>query len=288
MVAPIAASTSDVIVVGGGIIGCAVAHALARERVSVTLLERDVVAAHASGAAAGMLLPVGEATGPGPFLEWGLRSLELYAELVPELREHSGVDPEYRVSGALYVAATEDRARVLRERPVLVKEDGLEWLDAKSARGAEPALAPEVCGALWSPREGHVRSPLMVRALACAAELLGARIESGVRVNGLERQGSRVTGVHTSAGGFSAEHVIVCTGAWASSCAGWLDADWKLPVEPVRGQALSLAASRPPLHSIVAGESVYLVPRRDATVTVGATQERVGFACEVTARGVGE
>jgi glycine oxidase len=277
--------TADVIVVGGGAVGCAAAFELTREGLRVVLLERDDLASQASGAAAGMLLPAGEAGGHGPFLTWGVRSLGLFPELVAELRERSGVDPEYEACGALYVATSQRQAAALRARGAELPELEFEWLEAEAARDAEPQLAPDLAGVLWSPREANVRSPLLTRAFAGAAIQLGARIETGVAALGLLRDGSRVTGVRTTAGDWSGAHVVACMGSWASACATWLDAPFQLPIEPVRGQIVSLE-SRSPLRSMIASDESYLVPKRDGSVVVGSTEERAGFDCRVTAEGI--
>ena len=107
-------NTPDVIVVGGGAVGCAVAYFLAREGARVTLLERDDLAAHASGAAAGMLAPICESEGEGAFFEFALRGLRMQIEVIAELRERSGIDPQYVPSGILRVATTDGGAAHLR------------------------------------------------------------------------------------------------------------------------------------------------------------------------------
>jgi len=278
---------ADVIVVGGGVAGASCAWSLAREGLSVVLIERDGIASHASGAAAGMLLPLAESEGAGPLREWGLRSLERLRSLCPELRERTGIDPEYVASGAMRVCASPDGARALEARARALARHGCEWLDAGAARAAEPQLSTALTGALWSPREAHVRSPQLVRALVAGALQLGARIEVGVSVEGFLRDGDRVVGVRTSAGDRSSARVVLCSGAWAVSAGEWLGLGRTLPIEPVRGQILSLDAPTPRLGPIVLGDDAYLVPKRDGSVVVGASEERVGFDCRVTAEGVG-
>lgn len=280
------ARAADAVVVGGGVVGCAVAWELAREGLAVTLLERGELAAQASGAAAGMLTPSPEASDVGPFLRLARASLALFPSWCEALRDGSGVDPEFEASGSLHVAMTPDESERIRERASRLATPGAEWLDARAAREVAPGLSEAIPGALWSPGDAHVRSPLFTRACATAAGQLGARIETGVAAVGLRRTGARITGVVTTAGERAASCVVLCTGAWLPECAAWLDARVALPIEPVRGQILSLEAPEPPLRTIVFGGGVYLVPKRDHSVVVGATQERVGFDCRVTAEGV--
>lgn len=271
----------DAVVVGGGVVGCAVAFELAREGLAVALLERGELAGEASGAAAGMLLPLGEAPGPGPFLRLGLASLALFPALVEELRERSGIDPEHVACGALHVATDASAAERLAARARELAGVGAEWLDADALRALEPRLCPGAEGALFARAEAQVRSPLLVRALAGAAASLGARIATGTPVLGLRRDAARVVGVETPDGPVAAAAVVLCAGAWAPRLL-----PGALPIEPVRGQIVSLEAPRPGLGAIVLGPGCYLVPKRDGSVVVGATSERVGFDRRVTADGV--
>lgn len=256
----------DVAVVGGGVIGCAVAFELARRGHRVELWERDALASGASGAAAGMLAPLAESRPGDPLRTWGWRSLERLPGLVAELRERSGIDAEWVGSGVLRVARREDDAARLRAQARTDAAYGVEWIDAAAARGAAPGLAPDCLGAYFSPREGHVRSPLLAQAFARAAEQLGARLRPGEAV--------REPGV------LDAGAVVVCAGCWTPGLG--LD----LPIEPVRGQILSLDAPSPPFAPIVWEGETYLVPKRDGSVVVGATEEHAGFDCRTTTEGV--
>jgi len=282
----------DVLVVGGGVVGASVAFHLAREGMSVLLLEREGLAAGASGAAAGMLAPIGEAPAGGPLLRLGLSALAGFEALCAELRERSGIDPQYVASGALRVAQSDDEAQRLRTHARAAAADErlgveLEWLDAGAARALAPALSPAVRGGVFSPREGHVQSPLLTRAYAAGAAALGARIETGVPVEGLVSKGDRVHGVRTSSEERPAGAVVLCSGAWTPSCVDSLLAGReRLPIVPVRGQTVTLDPARPFSGVMISARHAYLVPKRDATLIVGATEEHVGFDCRVTAGGV--
>ncbi len=277
-------ASPDVIVVGGGAVGTAIAYFLAREGVRVTLLEREDLASQASGAAAGMLAPICESSGEGAFFEFGLRSLEMMPALAAELLELSGVDPQYVASGVLRVALSEAEALHLREQAARLQRFGLQWLAAEPACAREPALTPDNCGTLWSPREGHVFSPQLTRAYAGAAARYGATIVTGMPALGLLMEGDRVTGVISPGGPMPSGHVVLAAGVWTRFCVEWLGR--RLPLEPVRGQILALGAPPSAPRSIVWGEEAYLVPKRNGTVIVGATSERAGFDRRTTVTGV--
>jgi len=298
----------DALVVGGGVVGAAVAWSLASAGLAVRLVERGEVAGEASGAAAGMLAPIGESHDDGPLRRAGLASLALFPDLVAELRERSGIDPELVRSGCLHVAADPSEAAALAARARAGAALGLAWLGREELSRTAPALRAE--GALFSPQEAHVRSPLLARAFAAAAESCGAELATGVAVRGLLRAGERVCGVESSAGPLASGLVVLCPGSFAAECAGWIGPEARIPVEPVRGQIVALELPPALPRTIVWGRGkgftagasrrglvrrseaepseggVYLVPRLDGSLVVGATVERVGFDRRVTAAGV--
>ncbi len=279
---------SDAVVVGGGVIGAAVAFSLARAGLAVTLLERGELAGQASSVAAGMLAPLSESHGDAALRRAGLASLALFPALVAELREATGIDPEWTPSGCLALAADEWQALELRGRAEQDAPLGSVWLEPNELARLAPALARRACahGALLSPREAHVRSALLTRAFAAAAEARGARIETGVAVHGLLRTGERVSGVASSAGERPAAVVVLCPGSAAAECAAWIGESARIPVEPVRGQLVLLAPkSAWTTRAMLSSRDLYLVPRRDGALVVGATLERVGFDARVTAGG---
>jgi glycine oxidase len=167
------------------------------------------------------------------------------------------------------------------------ESQGLEihWLDTPALRELEPAITPEVRGALFSPEEGHVRSPRLTTALAVAAGRKGAQVRQGMPVSGLLTEGKRVIGVQTPSGNVLAGQVVLAAGPWTAMLTA--DLSIALPVRPVKGQLLALAAMPAPLqHVIYCTGTGYLVPKADGTIVVGATQEETGFDKRVTVRGV--
>jgi len=274
---------TDVIIVGGGVIGCSIAYYLAREGVKVAVLDKGEIGGEASRAAAGMLAPLAEVEEDGPFQELGLASLRLFPHLSEALEQECGVDVEYLRSGILRVALTEEQAEHLKYSALRPASPGLElhWLERDELRALEPGLAPEIRGALYSPEEHQVNADRLVQALARAAH--GAVLRQGIRVAGLARRGTRVTGVRISGGRLSAGHVVLAAGAWTGKVARGVGVD--LPVFPVRGQMIALPASRSAPRHIVWGEDGYLVPKANGLVFAGATVERVGFRKNVTVGG---
>ena len=272
----------DVIVVGGGIIGCSVAYALSRAGASVLLVERDRIGVHASRASAGMLTPVTESSGPGALLDLGVESLELTAALIGELRELSGIDPGYRECGVLRVAGP-DEVGSLRERASRLEAYGAEWLDADALRSVDVRLPDTLVGALWCAGEAQVDAFLLTRAYAAAAARRGVQLRLGTPVSGLVYDGDRVIGIRSSAGKLLAADVVLCTGAWSAAFED--ESRLPIPVWPVKGQMLALEAPDPPLPFILWDPEVYLVPREGA-VHVGATIEQVGFDVSPTASGM--
>ena len=277
MLRPVQAS--DVIVVGGGVIGCAVTHALLAEGLHVGLVERDVLGAHASSAAAGMLAPLAESGGEGPLFELGLPALEGFPARVEALRESSGIDPGLVLDGLVRLRDKQSPATL----PARLRELAVEAWDALDLRRHVPGLGADLETALYSPREGSVDPVALTRAYAEAVSRAGARIETGNPVLDLLWSGDRVTGVRTRQGDRASGAVVWCTGAWAGRALGALPG---LGVEPVKGQMLAVRPTRPRAGPILWADAVYLVPRPSGQVRVGATVERVGFDASPTLGGV--
>jgi glycine oxidase len=287
----------DVVVVGGGIIGCATAYYLAREGASVTVLERGAIGDEASGAAAGMLAALSSEGGERApaFDRLLLDSTELYQTLVPELQT-TGIDFHYRRTGVIHLATTEDQAAALRERYEARRrhtgdlpdgEAGLRWLNSASeVLREEPEANPRTVAAMVSSREEYVDPRRITEALAAAAQSLGAEVRPNAPVTRLRRSGDgRLRGVSTPAGALDADTVLLAGGPWTNALAKRLGAT--IPVRPVRGQMLSLGGPKTPLRHMVWGNHAYLVPREDGQTYVGATVEEAGYRKRTTRDGIG-
>ncbi|HLX57855.1 MAG TPA: glycine oxidase ThiO [Ktedonobacteraceae bacterium] len=280
-------STTEVVIVGGGVIGCSIAYHLRKAGVAVTVIERGEIGGEASSAAAGLLAPLGSLSGAGPFADLLLTSFALFPALVPELEEASGVRMEYEQTGALRVVRNAKNVPNLRKRMKAWLPLGLQlhWLTGEEARRREPTLSPDVCAGLYAPEEAQIRASQVVKAFAQAAANASAILRSHTPITGIQQHNGRMTGVVTSQGEtIACDHLVIAAGAWAGQWSEWLRI--KLAVAPQRGQILALRQPASPLLHIIFGEAIYLAPKQDGTVIVGATKEEAGFEKQLTAGGV--
>jgi glycine oxidase len=278
-------TTSDVVIVGGGIIGCAIAYFLRDRQVSVTVLERGEIGGQASSAAAGLLAPLGPLSGPGPFADLLLSGFAALRQLIPELEGESDMRLGYEQSGALRTVSNPKRVAHLQQRLSRWQPLGLQlyWLSGEEARRREPLLADEICGAVYAPEESQIEASQVVQAFARAAQRRGAGIYSHQEISRLLTHKAKVIGVTTARSEtISCEQLIIASGAWAAQCAAWLNI--KLPISPLYGQLLALSQPALPLRHLAFGEAIYLSPRGDR-VLVGATREERGFDTTVTQEG---
>ena len=281
-------ATSDVVVIGGGVIGLAVAWRAAQRGYAVRVLERGELGGGASHVAAGMLAPVTEAD-PGELalLELGLSSAASWPAFAAELAAASGRDPGLRRCGALVVARDRDEAAALERELELRRALGLEVerLLPSAARKLELALAPTIRLALAVPGDHATDPRATVTALAEAGRRVGVELCTGVIAERIQREGARISGVRLASGEVvAAENVVVAGGAWSGAIGGLPE----VPLRPVKGQIMRLRDPGGPglLERIVRFEGGYLVPRGDGRYVLGATMEERGFDTTVTAGGL--
>lgn len=281
--------TTDVVIIGGGVIGCAIAYYLSRQGIDVTVLERREIGGQASGAAAGifsLLKPLAKMDAYNRLL---LASRALFPSLMAELEAVSGIDPQFEQTSTLRTVHTPNPKMEprLHHWAEACRTMGLqvELLSREATHQLEPLLASNICAATYIANEGQVRAPLLVSAYAQAATRCGATIRAQTEVVGVTHDSYIVQGVTTTNDEYIVcKSLIVASGAWSAQCREWLDV--VLPVIPQRGQSLSLQQPASPLQHIVLGYGVYLAPKQDGTLIVGATQEEVGFDTHVTASGL--
>jgi glycine oxidase len=275
----------DVTIVGGGVIGCAIAYYLTDAGVRVTIVERGEVGGEASGASAGILAPLELSVGQGPLLNLCLAGMQLHPSLADSLREQTDIDVEYLRSGILRVALSKEeaddlRALVERQQPRGV----MQWVDAEALRRLEPRLGA-VRGGVYSPHLHQVNAHRLTQALAQAAVARGATLRQGVTVTGFMTNGPRVSGVRTDDGRMTAGQVILAAGSWTAALGRRLGVT--LPVKPMRGQMLAFPNFSSPLrHILFDQDGDYLAPKANGFLFVGSTVEDVGFRKNTTAKGL--
>ena len=254
-------SSADVIVVGGGVIGCAIGFFLAKNRIRTLILERSVLAGEASQAASGVILPhpCDEA-----FDRLANDSFRMFPELVQELNELGGVNPDYEITGRMDVALDERQALLLHKSIKQHTHAGIEanWLDPAAATEAEPLLTSGLEGAMHVPRSACISGYLLTKAFAASASAMGAEVLENVGDLMLTRDGDRITGVQSSNGGTVAQAgtVVLAAGSWSKGIAN--QAGLSLSVSPIKGQNLLMRL--PPtveLSTNIYCEETILVPR---------------------------
>ncbi|MBD2463809.1 glycine oxidase ThiO [Oscillatoria sp. FACHB-1407] len=275
--------TSDILIVGGGVVGLAIAVELKLRGATVTVLSRDFQQA-ASHAAAGMLAPQAEGLEPGAMLELSLRSRALYPEWVAKLEEISGTSTGYWACGILAPVYTAEADQANSPNPIYTQASPAYWLDRSAIHLAQPGLGEDVIGGWWFPEDGQVDNRALTQALRSTAQILGVDIQEGITVTGIQQQQGRVLSVKTQAHDWQADHYILATGAWSQEVL-------PVPVYPKKGQMLAVSvppgyADGLPLQRVLYGPDSYIVPRRDGRIVIGATSESVGFTPHNTMEGI--
>jgi glycine oxidase len=284
------ASTSDVIVVGGGIIGLTVAYYLSREQVRVTLVERGVVGREASWAAAGYLSFQGSSNLPGPRLDLTRSSCQMYAGWIEELGEFTAADTGYLRCGLLEVCLDEAEVQEAQERAAWQRqaEYNVEWLDAVAVRQRQPHLGAHVPvhGALLFPEVAQVRPPRLLKALTEVVVRNGVHLREHAPVVAITRAGDQVTGMTLASGErLTAPVVVNAAGSWATHLAPEMT---RLPVKPIKGTIVLLETLLPPSRELLVTSQGSLYIRADNKVLIGATVEDVGYDTRVTLGAVRE
>jgi len=278
----LATDRRDVIIVGGGIIGCLTAYLLAREGLKVTIIEADSVGSHASGFAFGGLGPLEGAGIPDPLLGFSVWCLERHASLAPELEEASGVDTQFHLRDRLILAFDDSEVRRAKEEIAWqkdVKGFHVEWLDQSDVLKVEPRTNPECLGASYAQGTGAIEAYRYNLAAAQAAEKFGAEFLLR-RVTGLLSQGGRCTGVTLETGQLEAGAVVLAAGPWSQQVSDWCGV--KLPVSPLKGQVVRLQLTTDPMRASLNYDGSYAASKPDGLIWAGTTEEDAGFDENIT------
>ena len=275
----------DIVVLGGGIIGCAIAEELARAGKRVCLVERGTIGCQASTAAAGILSAQMDVERPGAFFELCQASRRLYPRWVQHLEAHSKVSVGYHEDGILYLALTDRDVRRMARRRQWQRRRGLDverWSPGE-VRRHEPNVEGKIQAGFFFPTEAQLDNVTLMEALRAACRIAGVSVCEQTAVKRLLIRRGSVVGVTTNRGTLTAPIVVNCLGSWASRCTL---RSLHLPVVPAKGQMLSFEAPTRLFRHVVMSEVAYGVQRRDGRLIVGSTVEFVGFDRRVTLEGM--
>ncbi|HEY0048840.1 MAG TPA: glycine oxidase ThiO [Pyrinomonadaceae bacterium] len=279
---------SEILIIGGGVIGLALARSLKKFGAGkITILERGKIGRESSFAAAGILAPQAETDKPDDFFYFCNESNKLYPQLAAELFDETGIDIELERSGTLYLAFTDEDVREINRRYAWQKgaQLAVEYLTAEEIRRSEPFISPDVREGLFFPNDRQVENRKLILALQKFAALNAIQIVENTEVKNLIVRNGRATGAETETGFFSAETIILTSGAW-TSLVRLNDFDLPFKVRPIRGQMLSFQAAKRFFRHVIYSPRGYVVPRLDGRILTGATVEDVGFDKSVTEAGI--
>ncbi|MCH7977513.1 MAG: FAD-dependent oxidoreductase [Acidobacteria bacterium] len=268
---------TNVVIVGGGIVGVSTAYFLGKAGVKSTIVERDSVGSHASGFAYGGLSALGGIGNPGPLSPVASDGMRIHVELSDALLEETGINTEFRYRPSLSLAFTEEEARDGEAHVSWVRgHEGYDarWLDAGEARAIEPRISDKVLGAVYTEGGADVEPYRFSLALAQAAEGLGATIRHG-NVVGLRRESGRVRAVVLESGEIPCDRAVLAMGPWSGLASSWLGVP--IDVRPLKGQIIRLRAPGPPLECSIGWAGDYATSKPDGLVWAGTTEEEAGF-----------
>ncbi len=275
------AKASDVVILGGGVIGLTTAYFLAREGVRVRLLDRGDFGQEASWAGAGILPPSNLKFAKSAFDQLRAHSVSMFPALSEELKERTGIDNGYLRTGGL---------EIIGQGVTAISEewhgDGVEarLLTPGEIRALEPALIPNIDRAMFLPEMAQVRNPWHVRALVAGCQRLGVAMQSHEEVTSLVRRADRIVAAKTGRGDVSGGIFVIAAGAWSDHLLA--EVGCRLGIHPVRGQIVLLHPEKPILRHILVWGARYLVARGDGRILVGSTEEDAGFDKHTTAAGI--
>lgn len=289
-----ATHTAEILIIGGGIVGLAIALELQSRGAAVTVLTRDRNQA-ATRAAAGMLAPHAERIEASPLLELGQKSLSLYPDWIRTIENLSQRSTGYWPCGIVaphYQRPTESSTSA-NATSSANGSSAAEWLDASALHQCQSGLGTDVVGGWWYPDDGQVDNRALFDALWIAAEKAGVTLQEGITVTALHQAQGCIREVWTEVQSDSktrqtktwmADHYILATGAWSPELL-------PIPIRPVKGQMLSVRQPEPPgdtlpLRRVLFGDDIYIVPRRDGRILIGATVESAGFTPGTTPTGL--
>lgn len=276
-----------VAVVGGGIIGLSVAWQLARRGRDVTVFDRGKAGRGTSWVAAGMLAPVSEFGFENEdFLQFGQRSMQLFPRFLDELEKDSGRRISVDTRGTMMVGFHRDDTERIRRIYEFRQHKGLpvQWMSGEEARELEPLLSPRATSAMWIPQDYQIDNRDLLAALKDALASAGGELVENTQVESIRSENGVCTGVITIGGGsYPTGTTIVAAGCWSGQIEG-IPANLAPKVRPVKGQIVSLSTnSTYEFARVIRAPDVYILPKGDGRLLIGATEEEMGYDTTPTA-----
>ena len=276
-----------VAVIGGGIIGLSIAWQLARRGRDVTVFDRGEAGRAASWVAAGMLAPVSEFGFENEdFLQFGQRSMQMYPRFLDELEADCGRRVSLDTRGTMMVGFHRDDTERIRRIYEFRSHKGLpvQWMSGEEARELEPLLSPRATSAMWIPQDYQINNRDLVEALKDALTATGGELVENTPVESIRSKHGVCTGIICVGGGsYPTDTTILAAGCWSGQIEG-IPANLVPKVRPVKGQIVSLGfGGTYEFARVIRAPDVYILPKGDGRLLIGATEEEMGFDTTPTA-----
>ena len=279
-----------IIIIGAGIIGLSISYYLKKSNFDVIVIEKDKAGMEASYASAGMLAAQSEFEFYEKFMDFCIKSRNMYPDFCKDIENNSGISVEYQKSGMIRPALNEEHEAHFKQNYEWQKNHGfeIEFLSGDELRKIEPKLSKKIISGLYTKNDGYVNNRKLMQALIAANKKNGVKIVENIQVTDYLIKNDTINGVKTNNGNFNADTVVNAAGAWSSLISPKLIPNFE--VKPIRGQIVSLQANRKILDKVifssVLGKGGYIVPRKDNTIILGSTVEDVGFEKNTTKEGI--
>ena len=268
------AETTDVVIIGGGAAGCAVAYYLAQAGVKSTIVEREGIGNQASGNAAGGLNPLTGIGIPGPLATFAWECYELHSSLYEPLKDATAIDYQHRTVAKIDLAFDEAEAGDLKETALRIDAtDGFDarWLEAEEVIKLEPRITPSIIGGMYDYGNAAADSNKLTNALAKAA---GATIREG-NVTNIEGIGGRIDRVILEDCEISCDQIVMAMGPWSRKAESWLGV--YIPVDPLKGEILRLELEGDRIQYDISGGGASIYPKLVGLNWCGTTEDWKGF-----------
>ena len=268
---------SEVIIIGGGIIGMLTARELHAAGADVLVIERGPLGGESSWAGGGIISPLYPWRYHRSVNQLAEVSKTIYPGLARQLQDESGIDCELITSGLLYTGLEEKAQAENWAREWSVEMQTI--TDAQQIREIEPRVSSAIDCGLWLPDIMQIRNPKLVKALKGSFDALGIKYLEHTPVDELIIEAGVIKGVKTLAGTYTADKVMIASGAWS---AGFIKHEKNVAVEPVKGQMIMFKGEPGLIRRMVLSSGHYIIPRKDGRVLAGSTLERTGFDKTIT------